>query len=49
VTATPEETTATGGDLPNTETADWTIPLAIGAVLAAIGAIVVAARRRRSR
>ena len=49
VTATPEETTATGGELPNTETADWTIPLAVGVVLAAIGAIVVAARRRRNR
>lgn len=49
VTATPEETTATGGELPNTETADWTIPLGIGAVLVAIGAIVVAARRRRNR
>ena len=49
VTATPEETTATGGELPNTETADWTIPLAIGAVLTAIGAIVVATRRRRNR
>jgi len=47
VTPSPEETTVTGGELPNTETADWTIPLVIGLGLAAIGGLVVATRRRR--
>lgn len=46
VTPTPEETTVTGGELPNTETADWVIPLGIGLGLIAIGTVILSIRRR---
>lgn len=46
VTPTPEETTVTGGELPNTETADWVIPLGIGIGLITLGTVILALRRR---
>lgn len=46
VTPTPEETTVTGGELPNTETADWVIPLGIGLGLITLGTVILAIRRR---
>lgn len=49
VTESPETTTATGGELPNTETSDWFLPLGIGVGLVALGAIVLALRRKQSR
>ncbi len=47
VTPTPEDTTDTGGELPNTDTSDWLTPLAIGIGVAAAGVAIVAVRRRR--
>lgn len=43
-----EDVTDTGGQLPDTGTPGWVIPLGIGAVLAAIGAAVFFMRRRLS-
>jgi hypothetical protein len=49
VTPTPEETTVTGGELPNTETADWVLPLGIGIGLVTLGTLVLAIRRRNKK
>lgn len=46
VTPSPEETTVTGGELPNTETANWVIPLGIGIGLITLGTVILALRRR---
>ena len=46
MTPTPEETTVTGGELPNTETADWVIPLGIGIGLITLGTVMLALRRQ---
>jgi type VI secretion system secreted protein VgrG len=48
VTPTPTETTDTGGELPDTDTTDWLLPLAAGLALVAVGAAVVIARRKRN-
>jgi LPXTG-motif cell wall-anchored protein len=48
-TDTPEVTTATGGELPNTETSEWLVPLGIGLGLVAIGGAVLLIRRRQNR
>jgi hypothetical protein len=42
------DTTDTGGQLPNTETVGWLIPLGAGAVLAALGFIALLMRRQLS-
>ena len=44
--ATPEETTVTGGELPNTDNTNWAIPLGIGLVLLIAGATIFILRRR---
>ena len=45
---TPTETTDNGGELPNTDTNNWFLPLAAGVALVVVGATVVIARRKRS-
>lgn len=47
-TPTPTETTDNGGELPNTDTTDWVLPLVGGLALVAVGAGVLFARRKRS-
>ena len=47
-TPTPTDTTDTGGELPDTDTTDWLLPLAGGLALVAVGAGVLFARRKRS-
>jgi len=47
-TPTPTDTTDTGGELPDTDTTDWLMPLAGGLALVAVGAGVLFARRKRS-
>ncbi len=48
VTPTPTETTDEGGELPDTDTTDWLVPLAAGLALVVIGAGVLIARRKRN-
>ena len=48
VTPTPTETTDEGGELPNTDTTDWLVPLAAGLALVLVGAGVLIARRKRN-
>jgi LPXTG-motif cell wall-anchored protein len=48
VTPTPTETTDEGGELPNTDTTDWLVPLAAGLALVVVGAGVLIARRKRN-
>jgi type VI secretion system secreted protein VgrG len=47
-TPSPEDTTDTGGQLPDTETDNWVLPLGIGLAVIAIGAIVFFLRRKAS-
>ena len=47
-TPSPEDTTDTGGQLPDTETDNWILPLGIGLAVIAIGAIVFFLRRKAS-
>jgi LPXTG-motif cell wall-anchored protein len=47
VTPTPEETTDTGGELPNTDSSVWVGPLALGIGVAAVGVTILMIRRKR--
>ena len=47
-TPSPEDTTDTGGQLPDTETDNWVLPLGIGLAVISIGAIVFFLRRKAS-
>ena len=47
-TATPTPGTEAGGELPNTDAADWTLPLIVGLAVAAAGSAVLVLRRKRS-
>jgi LPXTG-motif cell wall-anchored protein len=47
-TPTPTDSTDTGGELPDTDTNDWLLPLGVGLALAAVGAGVLVARRKRN-
>jgi LPXTG-motif cell wall-anchored protein len=47
-TPSPEDTTDAGGQLPDTETDNWILPLGIGLAVIAIGAIVFFLRRKAS-
>lgn len=49
VTPTPEDTTDTGGELPNTDISNWVTPLAVGIGIAAVGTAVVIVRKRRTK
>ncbi len=46
-TPSPEDSTDTGGQLPNTDTSNWVAPLAIGLGVVAAGSAAVLVRRRR--
>jgi type VI secretion system secreted protein VgrG len=46
---TPSQTTDTGGELPNTDSNNWLIPLGVGAALIAAGVVFYATNRRRNK
>ena len=45
-TPSPDGTTSPGGELPNTETVDWTLPFTAGTALVLLGTAVLLIRRR---
>jgi len=47
-TPTPEATTVTGGELPNTDGINWGLPLALGLAIAALGVFGLLRSRRQS-
>jgi type VI secretion system secreted protein VgrG len=46
---TASQTTDTGGELPNTDSNNWLIPLGVGAALIAAGVVFYATNRRRNK
>ena len=46
---TPTSTTDTGGELPNTDSNNWLIPLGVGAALIAAGVVFYVTNRRRNK
>jgi type VI secretion system secreted protein VgrG len=49
VTPSPTASTDTGGELPNTDSNNWLIPLGVGAALVGAGALYYATVRRRNK